>query len=433
MQYILSVKDNPHEIAVQGTNGNYPEISYTFVSHTITGMMGVEPNAPENAVSTVARLPQDVGYVKTSGIQMGTHELDVRHDGLTNSTITNHSSDALTWTAQFYGDYDYILANGRVYEAEKSDINGEVISYAVVTVAAGETVNAKVVSEEAETDAAAALEVSAKIDAIGDVTLESEEVIAEAREAYEALSDTAKAMVGNVNVLEAAEAKLEALKNGHEEAVAAAKAVEEKIAAIGTVTLDSKTAIEAARTAYDALSDEAKAMVANVEVLKAAEAELAKLEEAAAIEAAAKAVDEKITAIGTVTLDSKTAIEEARAAYDALSDAAKAKVEKLSVLETAEAELKKLEDAEKDDDKTDDDKKDEDKKDESTDDKKNDSTGTKNDSTSSTTGSTSSSNNSNVNTGDPAMIAELCLAMAASVGGITFVGIKRRKNRKEEE
>lgn len=216
MQYILSVKDNPHEIAVQGTNGNYPEISFTFVSHTITGMMGVEPNAPENAVSTVARLPQDVGYVKASGIQMGTHELDVKHDGLTESSMTNHSEDDLTWTVQFYGDYDYIVANGQVYKAEKSDINGDAISYAVVTVAAGATVDAAAYTTEDDAVAAAVEEVMAMIDAIGEVTLESEDAIEAAREVYDALSEEAKALVENLDVLEAAEAALAKLKEDAE-------------------------------------------------------------------------------------------------------------------------------------------------------------------------------------------------------------------------
>ena len=52
---------------------------------------------------------------------------------------------------------------------------------------------------------------------------------------------------------------------------------------------------------------------------------------------AARAVDTQIAAIGEVTRDSKDAIEAARSAYEALSDAAKASVTKLSVLEAAEA------------------------------------------------------------------------------------------------
>lgn len=52
---------------------------------------------------------------------------------------------------------------------------------------------------------------------------------------------------------------------------AAAKAVEEVIAAIGDVTADSKDAIDAAREAYDALTGDEQAFVENYDVLTAAE------------------------------------------------------------------------------------------------------------------------------------------------------------------
>ncbi|MGM9567248.1 MAG: S-layer homology domain-containing protein [Clostridia bacterium] len=51
----------------------------------------------------------------------------------------------------------------------------------------------------------------------------------------------------------------------------AGKAVEKQIAAIGEVTLESKGAIEAARSAYDALTEEQKGFVENLDTLIAAE------------------------------------------------------------------------------------------------------------------------------------------------------------------
>ena len=116
----------------------------------------------------------------------------------------------------------------------------------------------------------------------------------------------------------------------------AAQPVIDQIAAIGTVTKDSKTAIEAARSAYDALTDGQKAAVKNYQVLVDAEAALANILEN---EAAAQAVAGQINAIGTVTKDSKTAIDAARSAYDALTDEQKALVpaETLKLLTDAEA------------------------------------------------------------------------------------------------
>ncbi|MBS5082477.1 MAG: Ig-like domain-containing protein [Clostridiales bacterium] len=57
----------------------------------------------------------------------------------------------------------------------------------------------------------------------------------------------------------------------------AAAPVEKLIAAIGTVTKDSKAAIEKARAAYDSLADAAKKYVSNYSVLTAAEKTLAEL------------------------------------------------------------------------------------------------------------------------------------------------------------
>ena len=62
---------------------------------------------------------------------------------------------------------------------------------------------------------------------------------------------------------------------------AAVKVVIARIDAIGEVTLDSKDAIEAARAAYDKLTDEQKKLVPNYETLTKAEETYAALADAA--------------------------------------------------------------------------------------------------------------------------------------------------------
>ena len=120
---------------------------------------------------------------------------------------------------------------------------------------------------------------------------------------------------------------------------AAADAVIEKIAAIGTVTLDSKDAIDAAQAAYDALTDAQKALVSNAKVLTEVQAAYEKLLED---HAAADAVIKKIEAIGPVTKDSKSAIDMAQAAYDALTDDQKALVSNYQTLADAALAYDKL-------------------------------------------------------------------------------------------
>lgn len=130
-------------------------------------------------------------------------------------------------------------------------------------------------------DEKAAKAVEDQINAIGKVTIESKKAIEEARAAYEKLSENQKKLVSNLETLTEAEAELKRLEEQQEADQKAAKKVEEQINGIGTVTLESKSAIEAARAAYENLSESQKKLVSNLETLTKAEAELKKLEEEA--------------------------------------------------------------------------------------------------------------------------------------------------------
>lgn len=203
---------------------------------------------------------------------------------------------------------------------------------------------------------AAAKAVVDKIAAIGlvEYTTACKDKIDAARSAYNALSDAQKALVSNYTTLTDAEAAYADLKAAAEKAAAdkeAADAVAAKITAIGTVeyTEACKQKIDAAREAYDKLTEDQKPLVSNYAVLTMAESYYALLKanaEAADDAAAAKVVIDAINAIGTVeyTDECKGKIEAARAAYDALNDTRKALVTNLSILTTAEktyADLKK--------------------------------------------------------------------------------------------
>ena len=226
-----------------------------------------------------------------------------------------------------------------------------------------------------------------KISVIGDVTLDSKDAIKDARDTYDALTDDQKKQVTNYDVLETAEAKLSDLQ---------VENVKTKIDGIGEVTLSSSSTIKAARTAYNALTDDQKKQVTNYDVLQKAESELSDLQKADAVVTkiknigkvtlkseskikqartaynkltdkqktlvtnydvlekaekdladlkAADQVSKNITNIGTVTLESEDVIKEARTAYDALTDAQKKLVSNKDVLEKAETTLKELQDA----------------------------------------------------------------------------------------
>ncbi len=140
--------------------------------------------------------------------------------------------------------------------------------------------------KEAEADKAAAQEVMDKIAAIGTVeyTTASQRKIAEAKEAYEKLSDTQKALVTNLSILTEAEDTYKALEeesNRQNQDKAVAQEVMDKIAAIGTVeyTTASQRKIAEAKEAYEKLSDTQKALVTNLSILTTAEDTYKALEE----------------------------------------------------------------------------------------------------------------------------------------------------------
>ena len=157
-----------------------------------------------------------------------------------------------------------------------------------------------------------------KIDAIEDpvvLTEECENHITQAREAYDNVLEADRVAVSNYDTLVAAEQRLAELKQAKQEATS----VEQMIDALGTVSYPgSKGAIEAARAAYDALSDDAKSFVSNYDVLLAAEEAYENLRQ----EAIQNAVD-ALNAIpnpATYSQETLDALDAAKEAMNALTD-----------------------------------------------------------------------------------------------------------------
>lgn len=122
--------------------------------------------------------------------------------------------------------------------------------------------------KEENKDKTAAEEVEKLISAIGTVTVNSESKITKARSAYKKLTATQKKLVSNYEDLVDAESALKKAK---------IKYVEDLIDAIGTVSLNSKTKISRARTAYGNLDSELQKKVGNLQLLEKAESDYAAL------------------------------------------------------------------------------------------------------------------------------------------------------------
>ena len=156
------------------------------------------------------------------------------------------------------------------------------------------------------------------------VTLNDKEAIEKARDFFDDLTSEKQELVENKQDLLDAEAAYKALDDA-----AKANAAKALIEAIGEVedTQDSKNAIDAAREAYDALTDDQKALITeDAPTIVTAEATYTILH---TNNLAAAEVVALINAIGTVeyTETSKNKIDTAKVAYNGLTDAQKAIVD----------------------------------------------------------------------------------------------------------
>lgn len=121
---------------------SYPEVSFLAVSSTIDGMMGVQPDAPNDKVATVSRLTADTPWVEIDHLKVGDNDLKLKHTGTTASTLTNNSGATVTWEAQFYGTPSTITVNGVAQTPKTKTLYGKTVSYVSVPVTAGASVTA---------------------------------------------------------------------------------------------------------------------------------------------------------------------------------------------------------------------------------------------------------------------------------------------------
>lgn len=178
--------------------------------------------------------------------------------------------------------------------------------------------------------------VTGKINQIGEtieLTDECEAKITAAREAYEELSREEKGYVTNYDALTAAETELARLKKEADDKAAAAKVTDliKALPAVKDLTLEDQEDVVAARTAYGNLTDDQKDYVTTETygTLVLAEEQIAKLLDAAAVDELIKEI-EALPDAENVTLENETAIANALAHYNALSEEQQADLEEKS-------------------------------------------------------------------------------------------------------
>ncbi|MGW4649280.1 hypothetical protein [Kitasatospora sp. NPDC004289] len=145
MKYVYDQRDVQHVNASQGPNGDYPEVSFTLVGQTVSGLLGLEPDAPNRRLTTQSRLPAGMDWLQVDDIPVGKDRIGLRQDGVNRSTLTNHSaSRTYTWEARFAGSHPTLSVDGVARKAQTKVEHGVTYTYLTVKVAAGQTVSVAV-------------------------------------------------------------------------------------------------------------------------------------------------------------------------------------------------------------------------------------------------------------------------------------------------
>ncbi len=164
---------------------------------------------------------------------------------------------------------DAVAAARAAYDQLDPQIRQYVTGLDVLT-AAEDTIRSLELDQAAEA-------LDAMIGQIGDVTLDSADLIAAARDAVNAAPEEVRSRLSSLDTLIDAEQLYGILRNQ-----ALADDVSQAIGELGKVTLDSQEAIQAIREQYDRLPASVQELVGNYDVLTAAETALLGLQDKAA-------------------------------------------------------------------------------------------------------------------------------------------------------
>lgn len=145
MRHIYAQKDVQHVNSRQGTNGDYPEVSFTLVGQTVQGLMGVTPDAPARTLATQSRLPSGMEWLSIEDLRVGDSAFTLRHETDRRSTLTHTSGSApYTWVARFPGAHAAVAVDGVVREARTEVVDGATYTVVRTRVAPGRTVTVEV-------------------------------------------------------------------------------------------------------------------------------------------------------------------------------------------------------------------------------------------------------------------------------------------------
>jgi hypothetical protein len=141
----------------------YPEVSYAVVGAMVTGLMGINLEAPsplesssngnytEIVVTTLPGLTKATTWAEVRNVPIRTNEVTVRQDGDSKTTITNETGPSFIWKAMFTGTHATLTVNGRPMKATLSKLTLErPISWLRLPVGAGDSLTVEVPGHDAD-------------------------------------------------------------------------------------------------------------------------------------------------------------------------------------------------------------------------------------------------------------------------------------------
>lgn len=131
----------------------YPEVSYSVIGAIVTGLIGINLEAPppleafanggrytEIIVTTFPQLTNQTPWAEVRNLPVRSNQIAVRQDGNRKTTMNNEAGPSFIWKAMFAGRHSLLTVNGRPTKATagKLSLNRDV-SWVQVIVGAGDT------------------------------------------------------------------------------------------------------------------------------------------------------------------------------------------------------------------------------------------------------------------------------------------------------
>lgn len=125
----------------------YPEVSYGVVEGIVSGMMGLLPNARENKVVTLSRLPDDKTTATVENVPVFGGYVSLSHVGYSQSTLTNNTGREMIWEVNFAGEFKFFEISGaKVAPQIAENEMGKRISTLRLIIKQGQTIQVKALS-----------------------------------------------------------------------------------------------------------------------------------------------------------------------------------------------------------------------------------------------------------------------------------------------